>query len=73
LLYLRRARRLEAARPARLQKMGGEKMTEALKRALKHEQALNEQLRERVMELETENKTLKLQLQAKYAGQVDDN
>lgn len=48
-------------------------MTEALKRALKHEQALNEQLRERVMELETENKTLILQLQAKYAGQVDDN
>jgi hypothetical protein len=73
LLYLRRARRLEVARSARLQKMGGKKMTEALKRALKHEQALNEQLRERVMELETENKTLILQLQAKYAGQVDDN
>jgi hypothetical protein len=73
LLYLRRAGRLEAAGPARLQKMGGKKMTEALKRALKHEQNLNEQLRERVMELETENKTLILQLQAKYAGEVDDN
>ena len=46
-------------------------MTEALKRALKHEQVLNEQLRERVMELETENKTLKLRLKAKYAGEVD--
>lgn len=48
-------------------------MTEALKRALKHEQGLNEQLCERVMELETENKILKLQLKAKYAGEVDDN
>ena len=28
---------------------------------------------EKVFELETENKTLKLQLQAKYAGEVDDN
>ncbi len=44
------------------------KTEQTLNRALKHEQDLNEQLRERVMELETENKTLKLQLQAKYAG-----
>ena len=35
-------------------------MTEMLKKALKHEQELNEKLRERVMELETENKTLRL-------------
>ena len=48
-------------------------MTEALKRALKHEQALNEQLRERVMELEIEVKMLQLRLQAKYVGEVDDN
>lgn len=41
-------------------------MTEALKRALKHEQALNEQLRERVMELETELNMLRLRLAAKY-------
>lgn len=54
-------------------KMGGEEMTEALKRALKHEQALNEQLRERVMELENELNTLRLKLQARYAGEVDDN
>ena len=47
-------------------------MTDALKRALLHEQALNEQLRERIMELETENKTLKLQLQAKYSGAAED-
>ena len=40
--------------------------------ALRHEQALSDGLRERVMELETENKTLKLQLQAKFAGEVDD-
>ena len=57
----------------RVQKMGDEEMTEVLKRALKHEQALNELLRERVMELETEVKTLKLRLQARYAGEVDDN
>jgi len=53
--------------------MGGKEMIEVLKRALKHEQALNELLRERVMELETENKMLKLRLQARYAGEVDDN
>jgi hypothetical protein len=53
--------------------MGGETMTNALRRALIHEQNLNEQLRERVMELETENKTLILRLQAKYTGEVDDN
>ncbi len=48
-------------------------MTEALKRALKHEQALNEALRERVMELENELNTLRLKLQTRYAGQPDDN
>jgi len=36
-------------------------------------EALNEQLRERVLELETENKMLQLKLAAKYAGTVDDN
>lgn len=48
-------------------------MINALRRALLHEQALNEQLRERIMELETENKTPILRLQAKYTGEVDDN
>ncbi len=48
-------------------------MEKILKKALAHEQALNEQLRERVLELETENKMLKLKLAAKYAGEVDDN
>ena len=40
-------------------------MTDALKRALRHEQALNEKLRERVMELEIEVKTLKLKVMGK--------
>ena len=40
-------------------------MTEALKRALQHEQVLNEKLRERVMELEIEVKTLKLKVMGK--------
>lgn len=40
-------------------------MVDALKRALKHEQELNEQLRERVMELEIEIKTLKLKVMGK--------
>lgn len=48
-------------------------MTNALRRALLHEQALNEQLRERVMQLETELNTLKLKLMTVYAGQPDDN
>ena len=48
-------------------------MTEALKRALKHEQELNERMRERIMELETQVKTLRLQLQSCYAGRPDDN
>ena len=48
-------------------------MTDVLKRALKHEQTLNEQLRERVMELENELNMLRLKLQAKCAGEVDDN
>ena len=43
------------------------------KRALIHEQNSNEALRERVLELEMEVKTLKLKLAAKYAGTVDDN
>jgi len=43
-------------------------MEKILKKALAHEQALNEQLRERVLELETENKMLQLKLAAKYAG-----
>ncbi len=34
---------------------------------------LVEQMRERVLELETENKMLQLKLAAKYAGEVDDN
>lgn len=48
-------------------------MTNALRRALIHEQNLNEALRERVLELEAENKTLILKLQAIYAGRPDDN
>ena len=56
---------------------GGRKsMSEAeqvLKRALSHEQKLNETLREKVFELETEIKTLQLKVMAKYAAQVDDN
>ena len=48
-------------------------MTEALKRALRHEQELNERMRERIMELETQVKTLQLRLQACYAGRPDDN
>lgn len=48
-------------------------MTNAPRRALLHEQNLNEQLRERIMELETEVKTLTLKLRAKFAGEVDDN
>ena len=46
---------------------------QVLKRALAHEQKLNEALRERVFELETEIKTLQLKIMAKYAAQVDDN
>lgn len=71
----------EDARPDGLQKMGGETMIgmnsnselSITKRALTHEQSLNEQLRERVLELEAENKTLILKLQAIYAGRPDDN
>lgn len=48
-------------------------MTNALRRALLHEQSLNEQLRERIIELEAELNTLKLLLAARYAGEVDDN
>jgi len=48
-------------------------MTNALRRALIHEQNLNEALRERVLELEAENKLLQLKIQALYAGQPDDN
>lgn len=43
------------------------------KRALLHEQTLNQELRERIFELEAENKTLILKLQAIYAGRPDDN
>ena len=46
---------------------------EVLKRALSHEQKLNETLREKVFELETEIKTLQLKIMAIYAAQVDDN
>lgn len=46
---------------------------QVLKRALAHEQKLNETLREKVFELETEIKTLQLKVMAKYAAQVDDN
>ena len=63
----------EDARPDGLQQMGGKTMTNALRRALIHEQNLNEALRERVLELEAENKTLILKLQAIYAGRPDDN
>ena len=48
-------------------------MEKTLKKALAHEQLLNEALRERVFELEMEVKTLKLKLAAVYAGQPDDN
>jgi len=48
-------------------------MEKTLKKALAHEQRLNENLRERVLELETELNTLKLLLAARYAGEVDDN
>ena len=48
-------------------------MTNALRRALIHEQNLNEALRERVLELEAENKLLQLKIQVLYAGQPDDN
>jgi len=48
-------------------------MEQALRKALAHEQLLNEQLRERVFELETQLRTLQLRLQAQYAGTVDDN
>ncbi len=44
-----------------------------LTRALAHEQKLNEALREKVFELETEVKTLQLKIMAKYAAQIDDN
>lgn len=47
-------------------------MERILTSALKHEQDLNETLSERILELEMENKTLKLKLQARYAGEVDD-
>lgn len=47
-------------------------MERILTSALKHEQDLNETLSERILELETENKTLKLKLRARYAGKVDD-
>ncbi len=48
-------------------------MTNALRRALIHEQNLNESLKERILELEAENKLLQLKLQAIYAGRPDDN
>ena len=48
-------------------------MTNALRRALIHEQSLNEQLRERIIELEAELNTLRLKLMTVYAGQPDDN
>jgi hypothetical protein len=53
--------------------MGGKTMTNALRRALIHEQNLNEALRERVLELELQLRTLELKLAAKYAAEVDDN
>lgn len=40
-------------------------MEKTLKKALAHEQQLNENLRERVLELEMEVKTLRLKLAAK--------
>ena len=46
---------------------------QVLTRALAHEQKMNEALRERVFELETEIKTLQLKVMAKYAAQIDDN
>lgn len=47
-------------------------MERILTESLKFEQDRNEALHERVMELETENKTLTLKLQARYAARVDD-
>ena len=70
---MQRSGRVETARFGRMQKMGGKTMTNALRRALIHEQNLNEALRERVLELEAELRTLQLKLAAKYAAQVDDN
>lgn len=43
------------------------------KRALTHEQNRSEALAERVLELESELRTLQLKLAAKYAAEVDDN
>ena len=47
-------------------------MERILRNALKHEQDINETMNERIMKLETENKTLKLKLLAVYAAVVDD-
>ena len=47
-------------------------MERILTSALKREQDLSETLSERILELEMENKTLKLKLQARYAAEVDD-
>ena len=56
-----------------IQGKGGKTMTNALRRALIHEQNLNEALRERVLELELQLRTLELKLAAKYAAEVDNN
>jgi hypothetical protein len=61
--------------------MGGETMIDMnsnselsiTKRALTHEQNRSEALAERVLELESELRTLQLKLAAKYAAEVDDN
>lgn len=47
-------------------------MERILTNALRFEQDRNATLNERIMELETENKTLILKLQARYATRVDD-
>lgn len=47
-------------------------MERILTNALRHEQDMNETMNERILELEMENKNLKLKLQARYAAEVDD-
>ena len=43
------------------------------KRALIHEQNRSEAMQERILELESELRTLQLKLAAKFAAEVDDN
>ena len=47
-------------------------MERILTNSLKFEQERNQTLHERIMELEIELKTMKLQARARYAAEVDD-